>query len=174
MKPEVIKLVSDADTRYQLMQRERITLAALAQHEGLTAKELASLLEVGTTDELAPWFGRLTGLGLIQSIGKTQATRYFVDPALLRNSGIKLPTTLKRIEPHRLKELIREDLRRYPKSKIGEISERIGTEVNRSQLKRTLAELVKCGEVLIAGERNKARYSIMPEGACLIGSKIVE
>ena len=92
IKPEVIKLVTEADARYQLMQRERITLAALAQHEGLTAKELATILEVDTTDELTPWFGRLPGMGLIQSVGKTQATRYFVDPALLRDSGVKLPT----------------------------------------------------------------------------------
>ncbi|MDD2273242.1 MAG: ATP-binding protein [Desulfuromonadaceae bacterium] len=160
MKPEVIKLVTDADSRYQLAQRERITLAALAQHEGLTARELATIFEVGTTDELAPWFGRLLALGLVQSTGRTQATRYFVDPNLLRDSGIRLPTTLKRIEPHRLLELVREDLRRYPNSKIGEISERIGSEVSRSQLKRALAELVKLGAVLMVGERNGARYNL--------------
>jgi ATP-dependent DNA helicase RecG len=158
MKPEVIKLVTDADARYQLAQRERITLAALAQHEGLTARELAMIFEVSTTDELAPWFGRLLALGLIQSTGRTQATRYFVDPNLLRDSGVSLPTTLKRIEPHRLQELVREDLRRYPQSKIGEISSRIGPEVNRSQLKRALAELVKLGVVAMDGDRNRARY----------------
>ncbi|HAD03482.1 MAG: ATP-dependent DNA helicase [Desulfuromonadales bacterium GWD2_61_12] len=163
LKPEVIKLVTEADARYQMTQRERITLGALAQHEGLTARELATILEVNSTEELVPWFGRLLTLELVQSTGRTQATRYFVDPGLLRNSGIKLPTTLKRIEPHRLKELVREDLRRYPRSKIGDISERIGAEVNRSQLKRALAELAKGGEVLMTGERNKARYSMMPE-----------
>jgi ATP-dependent DNA helicase RecG len=160
MKPEVIRLVTEADARYQLAQRERITLAALAQHEGLTARELATIFEVSTTDELTPWFGRLLALGLIQSTGRTQATRYFVDPSLLRDSGVRLPTTLKRIEPHRLLELVREDLRRYPNSKIGEISERIGSEVSRSQLKRTLAELVKLGAVLMVGERNGARYHL--------------
>lgn len=158
MKPEVIRLVTDADARYQLAQRERITLAALAQHEGLTARELATILEVRSTDELIPWFGRLLTLDLVQSTGRTQATRYFVDPGLLRDSGIKLPTTLKRIEPHRLQELVREDLRRYPQSKIGEISSRIGPEVNRSQLKRALAELVKLGVVAMDGDRNRARY----------------
>lgn len=163
MKPEVIQLVTEADARYQLAQRERITLAALAQSEGLTARELATLLEVGSTDELAPWFGRLLTLDLVQSSGRTQATRYFVDPGLLRDSGIKLPTTLKRIEPHRLLELVREDLRRYPNSKIGEISERIGAEVSRSQLKRALADLVKQGVVLMEGERNRARYYLTAE-----------
>jgi len=162
MKPEVIRLVTEADGRYQLAQRERITLAALAQSEGMTARELAALLEVGSTDELAPWFGRLLALDLVQSTGRTQATRYFVDPGLLRDSGIKLPTTLKRIEPHRLQELVREDLRRYPQSKIGEISSRIGPEVNRSQLKRALAELVGLGVAILDGKRNTARYRLAP------------
>jgi ATP-dependent DNA helicase RecG len=160
MKPEVIQLITQADARYQLAQRERITLAALAQSEGLTARELATLLDVDNTDELASWFGRLLKVHLVQSTGRTQATRYFVDPGLLRDSGIELPTTLKRIEPHRLQELVREDLRRYPQSKIGEISKRIGPEVNRSQLKRTLADLVKLGVVLMDGARNGARYRL--------------
>ncbi|PKN12439.1 MAG: ATP-dependent DNA helicase [Deltaproteobacteria bacterium HGW-Deltaproteobacteria-4] len=160
LKPEVIRLVTEADGRYQLGQRERITLATLAQAEGLTARELATLLEVSSTEELVPWFGRLLTLDLVKSVGRTQATRYFVDPALLRDSGIKLPTTLKRIEPHRLQELVREDLRRYPQSKIGEISGRIGPEVNRSQLKRALAELVTLGVVVMVGERNGARYRL--------------
>jgi ATP-dependent DNA helicase RecG len=160
MKPEVIQLIAQADARYQLAQRERITLAALAQSEGMTARELATLLDVGNTDELASWFGRLLKVDLVQSTGRTQATRYFVDPDLLRDSGIKLPTTLKRIEPHRLQELVREDLRRYPRSKIGEISLRIGPEVHRSQLKRSLAELVKRGVVVMDGVRNGARYRL--------------
>lgn len=163
MKPEVIRLVTVADARYQLMQRERITLAALAQSEGLTARELTALLEVESADELTSWFGRLQALDLIHSSGRTQATRYFVDPNLLRNVGIKLPTTLKRIEPHRLQELVREDLRRYSLSKIGEISARIGPEVNRSQLKRALAELVGLGVVIMEGERNGARYRLAAE-----------
>lgn len=160
MKPEVIQLITQADARYQLAQRERITLAALAQSEGMTARELATLLDVGSTDELTSWFGRLLKVDLVQSTGRTQATRYFVDPGLLRDSGIKLPTTLKRIEPHRLQELVREDLRRYPQSKIGEISNRIGPEVNRSQLKRALADLVKMGAVRMDGVRSGVRYQL--------------
>lgn len=161
MKPEVIRLVTEADGRFQLAQRERITLAALAQSEGLTARELADLLEVGGAEELTPWFGRLLSLGLVMSAGRTKATRYFAAPELLRNSGIKLPTTLKRIEPHRLQELVREDLRRYPQSKLGEISGRIGPEVNRSQLKRTLAELVRLYVVVMEGKRSVARYRLV-------------
>ena len=160
VKPEVMRLMAEADERFQLTQRERITLGALAQTEGMTARELAALLETEGADALAPWLGRLPELGLVQSAGRTKGTRYFVDPALLRDSGVTLATSLRRIEPHRLLELVREDLRRYPRSKIGEISVRIGAEVNRSQLKRALGELVRMGVVSMEGQRAAARYRL--------------
>ena len=106
------------------------------------------------------WLGRLTGLGLVQSAGRTKGTRYYAAPVLLRNSGVELATTLRRIEPHRLLELVREDLRRYPRSKIGEISARIGREVPRSRLKRVLADLVQFGVATMEGERAAARYQL--------------
>ena len=162
-KPEVMRLLTEADARFQLTQRERITLGILAQTEGMTARALGAMLETHGAEELAGWLGRLQTLALVQSTGRTQGTRYFVDPALLLGADLKIPTTLLRIEPHRLLELIREDLRRYPLSKIGDISGRIGPEVNRSQLKRALAELVSLGVVVLAGERNAARYRLALE-----------
>lgn len=164
MKPEVIRLVSEADSRYQLSQRERITLAALAQSEGLTARELTTLLEVEKLEELTSWFGRLITLDLVQSAGRTKATRYFVEPALLRDSGIKLPTTLKRIEPHRLKALIQEDLGRYPDSSSMEINGRIGAEISGKTVKRALDTLVEDGEVVFVGERRWRRYHLADKG----------
>jgi ATP-dependent DNA helicase RecG len=160
VKPEVMRLLTQADARFQLTQRERIALGILAQAEGMTARELGTALETHGADEFAGWLGRLQTLALVQSTGRTQGTRYFVDPALLLGADLKIPTTLLRIEPHRLRALIREDLRRYPLSKIGEISGRIGPEVNRSQLKRALAELVSLGAVALEGERNGARYRL--------------
>ena len=160
-KPEVMRLMAEADARYQLTQRERITLGVLAQTEGMTARELGAVLETDGLDELAVWLGRLQGLSLVQTAGRTQGTRYFVDPDLLRGANLKVPTTLLRIEPYRLRELIREDLRRYPLSKIGEIRARIGPEVNRSQLKRALADLVSQAVVEMQGARSGARYRLM-------------
>jgi ATP-dependent DNA helicase RecG len=163
VRPEVMRLLAEADERFQLTQRERITLGALAQTEGMTARELGAVLETEGGDELVVWLGRLQALALVQTAGRTQGMRYFVDPALLRGADLKVPTTLLRIEPHRLRELIREDLRRYPQSKIGDISSRIGPEVSRSQLKRALTELAGLAVVLMEGERNGARYTLVAE-----------
>jgi ATP-dependent DNA helicase RecG len=165
VKPAVMRLMAEADERFHLTQRERITLGALAQTEGMTARELAASLETAGAQGLVPWLGRLPDLGLVKSAGRTKGTRYFVDPALLRDSGVKLATSLKRIEPHRLLELVREDLRRYPRSKIGEISARIGPEVNRSQLRRALADLVRSGVSTMEGQRNGARYQLAADGS---------
>jgi ATP-dependent DNA helicase RecG len=143
-----------------LTQRERITLGVLALSEGMTARELTLLLDIELSGDLILWFGRLFDAGLVKSSGRTKATRYFVEPSLLRESSIKLPTTLKRIEPHRLLELVREDLRRYPLSKIGDISSRIGAEINRSRLKRALADLTRQGVVIKEGELSGSRYRL--------------
>ncbi len=52
-RPEVMRLLTEADAQFQLTQRERITLGVLAQTEGMTAKELGDLLETNGADELA-------------------------------------------------------------------------------------------------------------------------
>ena len=160
-RPEVMRLVAEADARFQLTQRERITLGVLAQGEGLTARQLGERLETDDAGELVVWLGRLQAFGLVQTAGRTQGTRYFVTPELLRGAEVVLPTTLLRIEPHRLLELVREDLRRYPGSRIGEISGRIGPEVKRSQLKWALAELVQRDDVVMEGVRRGARYRLV-------------
>jgi len=160
VKPEVMRLMSEADARFQLTQRERIMLGVLAQSEGMTARELATALETGGAGAIESWLGRLADLGLVSSAGRTKGTRYFVNPAVLAESGVKLATSLMRIEPHRLLELVREDLRRYPGAKIGEIGGRIGPEINRSQLRRALKQLVGAGEVVMQGQRATARYRL--------------
>ena len=53
--------------------------------------------------------------------GRTNATRYFVPPALLREAGLDALTTLTRVQPHRLRALILEDLERFPDSSKADI-----------------------------------------------------
>ncbi len=158
LKPEVIDFIAKADQTYQLTQRERIALGLLAQHDALTARELASTLELPSVDALQPWLKRLLDWHLVQSAGRTQATRYFVDPGLLRSLNFTGETTLKRIEPHRLAALVLEDLQRYPESAISDIHQRIGGEIHRKQVKRALEELIERGAVRFEGNNRWRRY----------------
>lgn len=95
-------------------------MGLLAQNEALTARELATKLELTHADPLRPWLDRLCEWGLVGQSGRTQATRYFVQPELLRTLAFPAMTTLKRIEEHRLRALVLEDLERYPWSSFGE------------------------------------------------------
>ncbi len=159
-QPQIIRLITEADRHFQLRQRERISLGILAQSEGMTAREFAERLELSNVAETKNWLGRLPDIGLVHSSGRTQATRYFLNPDLLRDTTLPLSTTLARIEPHRLEALIIEDLRRYPCSSISDIYDRVAPEIKRRRLKTALDHLVKEGKVRPEGEKRWRRYWI--------------
>jgi ATP-dependent DNA helicase RecG len=160
LKPDVIDFIAKADQTYQLTQRERITLGLLAQREALSARELTAELELSSVDALQPWLSRLVDWEIVRSIGRTQATRYYIDPALLRSLDFVGGTTLKRIEPHRLLALIVEDVRHYPLSKISDIHQRIGPEIPRSRIRRSIEQLVNDGKLQAEGVRSGTRYRL--------------
>jgi len=160
VRPEVIDFVAKADESFQLSQRERIALALLAQRDGMTARELARALELDSVDALQPWIKRLIAIDLVQGTGRTQGVRYFVDPALLRSLDFVGATTLQRIEPHRLLALIMEDIQRYPSSAIGEIHGRVGEEIPRSRIRRSIQQLAQEGRIVASGQRKGTRYSL--------------
>ena len=160
VQPGVIKLLVEADKRYQLTQRERITFALVAQTESLSAAELAEELELADANALRPWLGRLLDWGLIEQTGRTSATRYFVPPALLREAGLDALTTLTRVQPHRLRALILEDLERFPDSSKSDIWRRVGPEIPERTFRRAIEELVEAGEVVTEGEKRWRRYRL--------------
>lgn len=156
--PGVIRLMADADQQHQLSQRERIVLGMLGQAEAMSAVDLAVALELPGPSELRPWISRLVDLGLVVQKDRTRATRYFVEPELLRRTGLDGPTTLKRVEPHRLRALIIEDVERYPDSSAPDIHRRVGQEIPERTFRRALADLRQEGRIVAAGERRWRRY----------------
>jgi ATP-dependent DNA helicase RecG len=158
ISPRAIDIIIKVDEAYQLRQREKICLGLLAQHEALTARELAQELELPDVETLHAWIGRLTEFGLVHTTGKTKSTRYFVAAELVRDLELPASTTLQRIEPHRLKALVLEDLRHYPGSSISQINERIGREINQKRLKRAIDDLIDQNQVRAEGERRGRKY----------------
>jgi ATP-dependent DNA helicase RecG len=159
---QVLAFMAKVSETYELRQRERITLGLLARHEALTARELVARLELQNAEQLRPWLDRLCDWGLVQQTGRTQATRYFVQPELLQSLEFPAVTTLKRIEDHRLRALVLEDLQLYPASAIGQIHDRIGQEIPRRRLKTLLGDLVTSGVVRMDGKLKGSRYSLAP------------
>jgi len=158
LKQEVINLIAIADQQYQLSQREKITLGLLAQQEALSSRQLSQQLSLFDDQPIAPWVGRLLDLSLIKQSGQTKATRYYVDPELLRSVATGRRTTLQLIQPHRLQALILEDLRRYPRSRMGDIHSRIAPELPRSQIKRSVQSLLEAQQVSCNGKNKGRRY----------------
>lgn len=158
IKPELIRLLAEADARWQLSQRERITLGLAAQGEGMTARDLAAKLEIDDDATIKPWLGRLVDLELVMTSGRTAGMRYFVSPLWLKGVGLDGKTTLARIQPHRLRALILEDLERYPGASSTDINRRIGVEISPKTVKRMLDDLATEGTVRHEGERRWRRY----------------
>jgi ATP-dependent DNA helicase RecG len=118
------------------------------------------VLELENGDSLKPRLGRLPDLGLVQTTGRTLGTRYFVAPDLLRGAGLDQMTTLKRIEPYRLKALILEDLERYPDSSSADVNRRVGPEISTRTVKRALDDLIAEDKVSYQGDKRWRRYRL--------------
>lgn len=158
INPDIINFVITADEKFQFKQKERITLGLVAQNESLTAQEMIKLLELNNASELKHWLGKLVEKGLIKTKGRTKGTEYFVESSLLRKLDFKGKTSLKGIESHRLRELIRRDLEIYQIAGISEIHERIGTEIPRRKVEYELKRLVEIGEIGTEGEKKHRKY----------------
>ena len=157
---EVLRLMDKASKELQLRQRELIALGLIAQSDGVSALDLSTKLNVLKQNGLQNWLGRLLDFELIRSKGKTKGTFYYVNPEFLRNSDFIEKTNLKRIEPHRLQELIYEDLKNYPKSAISELNKRTGEEIKQRTLKVKLDDMIENGLVYKEGEKRWTLYSI--------------
>lgn len=157
---EVLRLMDKASKQLQLKQREVITLGFIAQHDGISAVDLSHLVNAQKTNNLNVWLGSLLDKGVVKSKGRTKGTLYYINPEFLRDVDFVEKTNLKRIEPHRLKELIYEDLKNYPESSIGEINNRIGSEINKRTLKNMLDAMISEEVLVKKGEKRWTKYSI--------------
>jgi ATP-dependent DNA helicase RecG len=158
IKPEIIGLMERMNTSFPLRQREKITLGILAQHEAMTASELAQALELTESKSVNNWLGRLPEWKVVLTTGRTKGARYHVNPEALRKLNYYPHTTLTRIEPHRLSALVLEDVQRYPGSSIGDIHERIGSEINRRLLRQVIEQLCQSGDIMKRGEKRWRAY----------------
>jgi ATP-dependent DNA helicase RecG len=155
---ETIKLIDKAKQEFQLNQKELICLGLIAQNNTLTATELSSILDIKNDAGIKHWLGNLPDYKIILSKGIKKGTKYYVNPEFLRKIGYKGKTNLKRIEPHRLRELIREDLQIYPGSAIGDINTRIGTEISNRILRDQLYSMVASGILEKEGKLRFTKY----------------
>lgn len=159
VKPEIIRLIKNVSAQYNLTRKEKIAFGLIAQSQSLSAIQFSKLLDLKGINPTRGWLDRMVENNIILSQGKTRGTEYYINPEIIRSANFNKAPNLKTIEPHRLRELIYEDLKLYPNSSISEISKRIGSEISRYKIREQLKILIEQERVILSGIRATTKYS---------------
>ena len=160
IRPDVVNLLAWIDQTYPLRARERIVLGLIAQHGSLSAAELRKYLTLPDDGRVRDWMGSLMDQGILLVKGRTKAAAYYINPELASNTPPSARTSLRHIEPHRLRHLVLEDLQLYapdartPSTRT-DLHRRIGKEINQHRLYRALQKLIEEGLVGATGKRGR-------------------
>ena len=122
---EIIPLLDYTQKNYPMSQKNFIALGAIAQAEKIRSIDLTKYLQLSDEDRLRSYIGNLLKDEIIIKDGRGKGTFYKVNPKLRINSKENKRTTLKTIEPYRLKALILEDLKAHPMSMMEDIARRL-------------------------------------------------
>ncbi len=156
---DAARLSDYISTHYRLKRKSIIALGIILQKRSLYASELTNELQLTEQDRLRSYVEPLLTNDIINSKGVGKGTKYEISPLFLNKSKFQSPTTLKTIEPYRLKALILEDLRFYPNSSIAEIANRL-PDVEYNDLEKMVRKMAQEGEIVPIGGRKYRKYSV--------------
>jgi ATP-dependent DNA helicase RecG len=140
-------------------QKAVIAFGIILQEEIISSEELSKKLQLPETDRLRSYVDILCTNGVVLTRGRGKGTKYYVNPEIISNSKANIPTTLKTIEPYRLKELILQDLKYHPKSLISDISVRL-PDIPYAELQKKVRKMALDGELKYEGGRKYRYYSL--------------
>lgn len=162
LNKDLLPLIDYINQNYpKLKQKHLIALGVITQNEKINATDLVKYLQLSEKARLRPYVDTLIESGIVISRGVKKGTQYLINPKLIKASKTSIPTTLKTIEPHRLKALIEEDIRIYPNSSISEIESRL-EDVDRRDIQKIIYSMVRNDKLSTTGARTNRRYSIKP------------
>lgn len=156
---EILPLLDYVVQNYQLSQKDFIAFGLVAQHKKLLSTQLTNLLQLAEEDRLRSYTVGLLRQEILITQGVGKGNAFFINPKLIQCSKANLKTSLKTIEPYRLKALIQEDLRIYPNSLISEIHNRL-PDLDKEELQRYVYDMVKAGIITQNGGKAYRRYII--------------
>lgn len=155
----IIFLIEKFKGQFALNQKEIISLGIIAQNKNITATEFARKIQNHDDKQIKNWLGNLLRNKIVLTKGKTKGMRYFINPVILKGTALE-KTDLSNIEEHRLKNLVLEDLEKYPRSSIEDIHQRVGKEIPIRRLRMCIYNAVKKGEIKSAGGKKFRKYFI--------------
>lgn len=164
-KTEIISLINRANEEFHLNSKELISLGLIAQHNSISAIEFSKELNLpDQANVVSNWLGRLMDVGLLISKGNTKAKEYLINPEFLKRANFKGKTNLKRIENHRLEELVYQDLKIYDYSFINDIHKRIGEEIPLRRLKFMIDKMHSDNKLQKHGANRWTKYCLNKKG----------
>ncbi len=159
VQEDLLPLFDFVTQNYSLSQKNIIALGVVAQQQKLLSTELTRLLQLQDGERMRTYVKDLLKLNILVSRGNKKGTAFMVNSELVHNAKLNLKTSLKTIEPYRLKALIEEDLRLHPNSLISEIAQRL-PDVDYKDLRKTIYAMVKADAIAYVGDRKYRRYSL--------------
>lgn len=159
INPSILPLVDYVSQNYALKQKCFTAFCLIASAEKMRSTDLVAMLQLSEEDKLRNYTQQILRDGLIEAHGNKKGTYYIVNPKLVANSTLNVVTSLKNIEPHVLKTLVLEDLKKHPASLISEINARL-IDVDIRDLRKVLYAMVG-KEVQTEGGRAYRRYSLL-------------
>lgn len=155
---EVVRLMDYVDHNYQLSQKNKIAFGIIAREKRIAATDLSKILQLSAEERLRSYIDNLDKSHLITKSGVKKGSYFQINPTLLRNAKSNIVTTLKTIEPHVLKALIKEDIRMHPMSKISDIANRI-PDVDIKEIRKQLYNMIGT-DIEKEGTRFDSKYYI--------------
>lgn len=140
-------------------QKAMIAFGIVFQEEIISSIDLSQKLQLPEADRLRSYVEPLLSQGIVLSRGRGKGTKYFVNPSIISDSRANIQTTLKAIEPYRLRELIRQDLQYHTDSLISEMSQRL-PDVPFKDLQRMVRKMANEGDLIPVGSRKYRRYRL--------------
>ena len=140
-------------------QKALIAFGIVLQEEIISSIDLIRKLQLPEADRLRSYLEPLISQDIILSRGRGKGTKYYVNPAIISDSKANIQTTLKAIEPYRLKELIKQDLKYHSLSLVSDISQRL-PDVPFKDLQKMVRRMASEGELIPDGGRKFRRYRL--------------
>ena len=154
---DALRLTDYISQHYTLSSRDKIVLGIVARHQKILSTELVKVLQLSEDDRLKYWYTLLVEQKILLVHGRKKGTAFIINPKLLSGSKLNIKPTLKTMEPHRLKALVVEDLKIYPRSKSSEIQERIH-DISIGEIRKVLLSMEKEKMILSEGAKKTKVY----------------
>ena len=154
------RLCDYISNNYRLSQKSYIALGIILQQRSISAVDLAKELQLPSGERLRSYVDMLINNNIIITRGRGKGVKYEINPEFVANSNLQIHTSLKTIEPYRLKALIFEDLKYHPDSLLSEIASRL-PDVDYARLEKMVRNMAKEGKISHTKGRKFRKYSLL-------------